>query len=102
MLRKLNPIGLLGIGQAMGYPHRGEETKPEVVENSENCRPWPLEGGTDLVVRRIRLLLKKSETYIAKIVLRTLHGLSSSSTVSRLARNLAAHFSTARRRSASW
>jgi hypothetical protein len=40
MLRKLDPIGLLHIGQAMEYPPRGEETKPEVVGNRENCRSW--------------------------------------------------------------
>jgi hypothetical protein len=31
MLRKLDPVGLLRIGQAMEYPPRGEETKPDVV-----------------------------------------------------------------------
>jgi hypothetical protein len=70
MSRKLNPIGLLRIAQAMGYPPRGEETKHEVVPNSENCRPWPAEGLTDLAGRRMRLLLKKSENGITKIVLR--------------------------------
>jgi hypothetical protein len=39
MLKKLDPIGLPPIGQAMAYPRRGEETKPEVVQNEENCRP---------------------------------------------------------------
>jgi hypothetical protein len=40
MLRKLDSIGLLRIGQAMEYPPRGEETKPKVIQNSENCGPW--------------------------------------------------------------
>jgi hypothetical protein len=31
MLRKLDPIGLLRIRQAMGYPPGGEEMKPEVI-----------------------------------------------------------------------
>jgi hypothetical protein len=31
MLKNLDPIGFLRIGQAMGYAPRGEETKPEVV-----------------------------------------------------------------------
>jgi hypothetical protein len=44
MLRKLDPIGLQRIGQAMGYSPRGEETKLEVVQNSENCRPWRVKG----------------------------------------------------------
>jgi hypothetical protein len=70
MLRKLDPIGLMRIGQAMGYPPRGEETKPEVVQNSENCRPLPVEGLTDLAGGRMRLLLKKSENHITMIVLR--------------------------------
>jgi hypothetical protein len=69
MLRKLDPIDLLRIGQAMGYPPRGEETKPEVVQKSENCRPWREEGLTDLAGGRMRLLLKKSENCITKIVL---------------------------------
>jgi hypothetical protein len=70
ILRKLDPIHLLRIGQAIGYPLRGEETKPEVVQNSENCRPWRVEGLADLAGGRMRLLLKKSENCIAKIVLR--------------------------------
>jgi hypothetical protein len=68
-LRKLDPIGLLPIGQAMGYPSRGEETKPDVVQNSENCRPWRENGLTDLAGGGMRLLLKKSENCITKIVL---------------------------------
>jgi hypothetical protein len=102
MLRKLDPIGLLCIRHAMGYPPLGEETKPEVAQNSDNCRQWRVEGLTDLAGGRMRLLLKKSENCITKIVLRSLPSLSSSSTVSGPARNLAAHFSTAQRRSASW
>jgi hypothetical protein len=70
MLRKVDPIGLLCIGQAMGYPPRGEETKLGVVQNSENCRPWREEGLTDLAAERMRLPLKKSENCITKIVLR--------------------------------
>jgi hypothetical protein len=70
MLRKLDPIGLLRIGQAMRHPPRGEETKPEVVQNSENCRPWRAEGLTDPTGGRMRLLLKNSENCITKIVLR--------------------------------
>jgi hypothetical protein len=72
MLRKLDPIGLLRTGQAMGYSPRDEETKPEVVQNSENCRPWRVEGVTDLAGGRMRLLLNKSENCITKIVLREL------------------------------
>jgi hypothetical protein len=72
ILRKLNPVGLLRIGQAMGHPHRGEETKLEVVQNLENCRPWRVEGVTDLAGGRIRLLLNKSENCITKIILREL------------------------------
>jgi hypothetical protein len=68
-LRNLDPIGLLHIGQAMAYPPRGEETKPEVVQNSENCRPWRVEGLADLAGGRMRLLLKKPENCITKIVL---------------------------------
>jgi hypothetical protein len=70
MLRKLDPIGLPRVGQAMGYPPLGDETKLEVVQNSENCRPWRAEGLTDLAVGRVRLLLKKSEHCISKIVLK--------------------------------
>jgi hypothetical protein len=70
MLRKLDPIGLLRIGRAMGYPPRGEETKPEIVQNLENCRPRRVEGVIDLAQRRMTLLLKKSENCITKIVLR--------------------------------
>jgi hypothetical protein len=69
MLRMLDPIGLLHVGQAMGSPPQGEETKPEIVQNSENCRPWRAEGFADLAGRRMRLLLKKSENCINKIVL---------------------------------
>jgi hypothetical protein len=69
MLRKLDPIGLLRIRQAMEHPLRGEETKPDVVQDSENCRPWRAEGLTDLAGGRMTLLLKKSENRIAKIVL---------------------------------
>jgi hypothetical protein len=72
MLRKLKPIGLLRIGQVMEYPPRGEETKPEVVQNRENCRPWRAAGLTDLAGGRMTLLLKKSENCITKIVLRGL------------------------------
>jgi hypothetical protein len=93
MLRKLDPLDLLRIGQAMGHPPRGEETKPKVVQNSENRCAWRVEGLTDLAGRRMRLFLKKSENGITMIVLRGLPGLSSSSTVSRPARNLATHFS---------
>jgi hypothetical protein len=69
MLRKPNPIGLLHIRQAMEYPLWGEEMKPEAVQNSENCRPWRAEGLTDLAEGRMRLLLKKSENCLTKIVL---------------------------------
>jgi hypothetical protein len=69
MLRKLDPISLLRIGQAMGYPPRGEEMKPGIVQNSENCRLWRVEGFADLAGGRMRLLLKKSENCITKIVL---------------------------------
>jgi hypothetical protein len=31
MLRKLDDIGLLRIGQSMAYPRRGEETKLDVI-----------------------------------------------------------------------
>jgi hypothetical protein len=54
----------------MEYPPRGEEMKPEVVKNSEDCRPWRVEVLIDLAGGRMRLLLKKSENCIAKIVLR--------------------------------
>jgi hypothetical protein len=54
----------------MGYPRRGEEMKPEVVQNEENCRPWRVEGLTDLAGGRMRLLLKKSENCIITIVVR--------------------------------
>jgi hypothetical protein len=54
----------------MGYPPRGEETKPEVIQNSENCRPWRVEGFVDLAGGRMRLLLNKHENCITKIVLR--------------------------------
>jgi hypothetical protein len=70
ILRKLDPIGLLGIGQAMEYPPWGKAMKPEVVPNSENCRSWRVEGLTDLAGGGMRLLLKKSENCITKIVLR--------------------------------
>jgi hypothetical protein len=70
MLRNFDPIRLLCIRQAMGYPPRGEETKPEVAQNSENWRPWRVEGHTDLTGGRTRLLLKKSENCIIEIVLR--------------------------------
>jgi hypothetical protein len=69
MFRKLDPICLLRITQAMDNPYWGEETKPEVVQNSENCRPWRGEGLTDLAGGRMRLFLKKSENRITKIVL---------------------------------
>jgi hypothetical protein len=69
MLRKLDPIRLLRIGQATGYPPRGEEMKPEVVQNSENCHPWRVEGLTDLAGGAMRLILNKSENCITKIVL---------------------------------
>jgi hypothetical protein len=69
MLRKFDPIGLPRIGQAMRYPPWGEETKPEVVQNSENCRPWRVETIADLAGGRMRLLLKKSENCITKVVL---------------------------------
>jgi hypothetical protein len=75
MLRKLDLIGLLRIEQAIGYPPRGQETKPDIVQNSENCRPWPIEGLTDLAGGRMRLLLKKSENWITEIVLRGLSDL---------------------------
>jgi hypothetical protein len=70
ILGKLDPIGLLRIGQTMGYPRRGEETKPEVVQNSENCRPLRVDGLTDLAEGIMKLLLKKSENCITNIVLR--------------------------------
>jgi hypothetical protein len=70
VLREFDPIGLLRIEQAMGYSPRGEEMKLEVVRISENCRPWRVEGLTDLAGGRMRLLLKKSENCITKIVLR--------------------------------
>jgi hypothetical protein len=70
MLRKLDPIGLLRIGQAMGCPARGDEMKPKVVQDSEDSHPWRVEGLTDLAGGRMRLLLKKSENCITKIVLR--------------------------------
>jgi hypothetical protein len=69
MLRKFDAIGLLRIGQAMGYPLRGEEIQAEVVQNSENCCPWRVEGLTDVAGGRMWLLLKKSENRITKIVL---------------------------------
>jgi hypothetical protein len=69
VLRKLDPIGLLGIGQATGYRPRGEETKPKVVQNSENCRLRRVEGLIDLAGGTMRLLLKKSENCITGIVL---------------------------------
>jgi hypothetical protein len=68
MLRKLDPIGLLLIEQATAYPPRGEETKLEAVQNSENCCPWQVGGLTNLAGGRMRLLLKKSENCITKIV----------------------------------
>jgi hypothetical protein len=68
MLRKLDQISLLRIGQAMGHPRRGAETKPKVVQNSENCRPWRVESVIDLVGGRMRLLLMKYENCITKIV----------------------------------
>jgi hypothetical protein len=70
MLRKPDPISLLRIRQAMGHPPRGEETKPEVIQNSENCRPWRVESLADFAGRRMRLLLNKYENNITKIVLR--------------------------------
>jgi hypothetical protein len=70
MLRKLDPIGLLSIGQAMGYPPWGEETKPKVVQNSENCCPWRVEGLIDIAGGRMKSLLEKSENCIITIVLR--------------------------------
>jgi hypothetical protein len=70
MLRKLDPIGLLRTRQAMQFPPRGEEMKPEVIQNSENCRPWRVEGVTDLAGGRMRLILKKSENCITKIIVR--------------------------------
>jgi hypothetical protein len=57
MLRKIDLIGLLGIGQAMKYAPRSAEMKPEVVQNSENCRPWPVESLIDLAGGRMRLFL---------------------------------------------
>jgi hypothetical protein len=68
MLRKLDPISLLRIGEAMGYLPRGEEMKPEVVQNEENSRPWRVEDLIDLAGERMRLLLMKSENCITKIV----------------------------------
>jgi hypothetical protein len=70
MLRKLDPIGLLRIEQAMGHPPCGEEMKAEVIQSSENCLPWRLKGLVDLAGGRMRLLLMKSENCITKIVLR--------------------------------
>jgi hypothetical protein len=70
MLRKPDLIGFLRIGQAMEHPPSGEETKTDVVQNSENCRPWRVEGLADLAGGRMRLLLKKFENCITKIVLR--------------------------------
>jgi hypothetical protein len=72
MLRKLDPIGLLCIGKVMVYPPQGEETKPDVIQNSVNCRSWRVEGLTDVAGGGMRLLLKKSENCITKIVLRGL------------------------------
>jgi hypothetical protein len=72
MLRKLGPIGLVLIRQAMVYPARGEETKPDVVQNSENLRPCQVEGLIDLSGGRIRLFLEKSKNCITKIVLKGL------------------------------
>jgi hypothetical protein len=70
MLRKLDPFGLLRIGQAMAYPPRGEGMKPDVIQNSENCRPWRVEGLADLAGGIMKLLFMKSENCITKIVLR--------------------------------
>jgi hypothetical protein len=70
ILRKFDPILLLHIGQAMAYPSWGEETRPEIVQNRENWRPWRLKGLTDLVGGRMRLLLTESENSIIKIVAR--------------------------------
>jgi hypothetical protein len=72
MLRKLDLGGLLRNGHAMVCPPGGEETKSKVVQNSENRRPWRVEGLTDLARGRISLLVKKSENCITKIVLRGL------------------------------
>jgi hypothetical protein len=72
MLRKVDPVGLLRIEQAKGSPSRGEETKPKVVQNSDNYRSWQVEGLTDLAGGRMRLILKKSENCLTKIVLRGL------------------------------
>jgi hypothetical protein len=69
MLRKLDSIGLLCIRQAMACPPRGEETKPKVAQNSEKCCSWRVEGLTDLAGGRMRLLLKKPENCMTKIVL---------------------------------
>jgi hypothetical protein len=82
MLRKLDPISLLRIGQAIEYRHRVEETNPEVVQNRENCPLWRVEGLTDLAGGRMRFLLKKSENCITKIIMRGPPDLSLSSTVS--------------------
>jgi hypothetical protein len=38
MLRGVDPVSLLIIRQATGNPDRGGETKPDVVQNSENYR----------------------------------------------------------------
>jgi hypothetical protein len=70
LLKKLDHIGPLRIGQAMGYPRWGEEAKPKVVQNSGNCRPWRVEGFTDPAGGRMRLVLKKPENCITKIVLK--------------------------------
>jgi hypothetical protein len=61
MLRKLDLAGLLCLGQGMGYPPWDQETKPEVVQKSENCRPWRVEGPADLAGGIMKLLLMKSE-----------------------------------------
>jgi hypothetical protein len=47
VMRKLDLFGLLLVGQAMGYPSRGEEA-PKVVQISENHRPWPVDCPTDI------------------------------------------------------
>jgi hypothetical protein len=77
MLRNLDPFSLLLIGQAMRHPLRGEETKGEIISNSENCRPWR-ESLNDLASGRMRLSLEKSENCATKIVLRGVPGLWSS------------------------
>jgi hypothetical protein len=79
-----------------GDPPRGKEMKPDVVQNSENCRPWRLDGLTRLAGRRMRLFFNKSENCITKIAL------MGPSWPLVILDSLAAHFLTAPRRSAFW